>query len=362
MTAVTTGLLCPFDLTVEPVARFLNAEIADHPVYDGFELQWFDDAVHGVGMLAFLSRRADRRVDYYVDPDLDLDRSTYRIGGGTGSWSITDFEDRRLDIGPDGVVAEVRFADVDGRSIEIVLDDCGSGPRRHSDLLAPVGGGIDEPASLLLVYMHGFDLLRRGVRRPRIRIDGEQVTTGSLPGAFLHRRHLIKAAAPLTVATVCRNRSGTLEPVDPTDPGGPALDASGSSIAGLVARGAGAEARLDFEPPFPQLVDLPDGGSASGAWSVAIDGAPITGGDWRAARRDQRIELTLEVERQWSPPPELPVLMRVVTRVVPLFRRWPTTYRWTAEIDLGDGAASIASRWERTTEDRGAAYRRVTSS
>lgn len=43
-----------------------NFEIADHPVYHGLELQWFDDAAHGTGMLAFLGRRDSHVFDYYA--------------------------------------------------------------------------------------------------------------------------------------------------------------------------------------------------------------------------------------------------------------------------------------------------------
>jgi hypothetical protein len=46
-------------------AAMLNFEVADHPVYDGRELQWFDDAAHGTGMLAFLGRRDSRVYDYH---------------------------------------------------------------------------------------------------------------------------------------------------------------------------------------------------------------------------------------------------------------------------------------------------------
>jgi hypothetical protein len=53
--------------------------------------------------------------------------------------------------------------------------------------------------------------------------------------------------------------------------------------------------------------------------------------------------------------------MRVATTVVPTFRRWPTTYRWTARIALGPAPAMTAG-WERTSPDRGAAYRRATGS
>ena len=105
--ATAPSVRCPFSLTVEPIARMLNLELADHPVYDGLELQWFDDDVHGTGMLAFLSRRAGRAVDYYAQPGLRLDPAGYRIGGGTRSWNETEFAVARLEVADDGVDAHV---------------------------------------------------------------------------------------------------------------------------------------------------------------------------------------------------------------------------------------------------------------
>jgi hypothetical protein len=89
---------CPFDVAVDTVAAFVNAELSDHPVYDGFEVQWFDDPEHGTGMLAFLQRRQDRRVDYYVQPGLEIDRSGFELGAGTGQWV-----EGRVEAGPHDV-------------------------------------------------------------------------------------------------------------------------------------------------------------------------------------------------------------------------------------------------------------------
>ncbi|MFA9429542.1 hypothetical protein [Egicoccus sp. AB-alg2] len=355
------ALLCPFDVGVDRVARFMNCELADHPVYDGLELQWFDDDVHGRGLLAFLSRREDRRTDYYAAPELRLDRATYHIGGGTGAWVETVFDADVLEVGPDGVRAEVRFLDREGREIEIVLDDREAGPRRSGVLLAPVGAGIDAPASLLLVVLHGFDLLRRTSQPPRIHIDGREVSTGILPGAGLHRRHLVKAAAPLVVATVCRTGDRALTPVDVADPGPVVLATGGHGIAGVRAEASGHAATFVLDPALPALESLPEGRTVTGAWEVAVDGNAMTGGVWQATRAGERISLGLDVTEPWRPPSGLPPLLRAVTRLLPTFRRWPTTYRWRGEVRLAS-TASLSGRWERTTTDRGERYRRATAS
>lgn len=362
----TATLWCPLRFEVTTIPRFLNAELQDHPVYDGIELQWFDDEVRGTGMLAFLSRRSDRRVDYYVQDGLTLAPADYQLGGGTGAWTATRFDEAHLDIEGDGVVASVRFTDVDGRVVEVVADDRAAGPSLGGLVLAPVGSAVHEPASLFLVLMHGFELVRQVGRAPRVRIDGSDVAVGRLPAARLHRRHLVKYAGPLTVGTVCHEQDGPLAPVDvsASSPvlGGarvePSLD--GQAVAALAAQtpdGTG-RGRLDLDPPLPSLDALAPGRS-EGAWWVSLDGAVITGGRWWAEREGDEVRLGLDVTRRWKPSATLPLLMRVVTRVLPVFRRWPTTYRWRATVTLGV-TPSIRSRWERTARGDHRSYERAT--
>ena len=360
--AMPEGMVLPLSLEVDELAAMLNFELAEHPVYDGGELQWFDDDAHGTGMLAFLSRRADGRVDYYQQHGLRLDRERYAIGGGTGGWHEIDFDVARLAVREDGVDAEARFTDVDGRLIEIRVDDRDGRPRRPAGLLAPVSAAIEQPTSLLLVWMPRFDLVRRRGLAPVVRIGGLDASTGRLPGARLHRRHLIKHAAP--VVTIAINRS-TEEgrPASPPEDQQVLLDARGA-VRELHAEHAGHHARLRFAPAVPDLAALADGASASGRWQVAIDEAQLTGGSWSAQRRGDSATIAMDADERWRPG-RLPWLMRLVTTVVPVFRRWPTTYRWHAEVrlDAGRGAdATLSSRWERTGDERGRAYRSVTGS
>jgi hypothetical protein len=350
-------VVCPFSLRVDELACMLNFELADHAVYDGGELQWFDDEIHGTGMLVFLSRRDGRRVDYYVQSGLRVDRSGYELGGGTGSWTEIDFDVARLAVTDVGVDAEVRFTDLDGRLVEVRVDDRDGRPRRPGGLLAPIGSTIERPASLLLVWMPRFDLVRATGEPPAIRIDGAEVSTGRLPGMRLHRRHLIKYAAP--VVTVELNRSheethppGTAAPPIILDPAG--------GVREITAERAGHRARLLMDPPTPDLAGLAEGAAVSGRWHVEVDRVRLTGGAWSAARAGDEVTVDLDVDERWKPG-RLPWLMRLVTTIVPVFRRWPTTYRWRAHVHLGE-APTMSARWERTADERGRGYRRLTSS
>lgn len=352
--------LCPLDLRVDTIARFLNFEIADHPFYDGLELQWFDDDIHGTGMLAFLSRRQDRRIDFYVQDGLRLDQSAFRIGAGIAGWTETTFEVARLVVDVDGVAAQVRFLDRAGRRIEVRVDDRDGRRRDRGAVLAPVSAGIDAPTSLLLVWMTRFDLLRMTGRPPELLIDGETVATGKLPGARWHRRHLVKYASELVTVTLNERRDGPVRSVDPASPEGVHLVGPRCATAAVTGRAGAHHARLELEPPMPDPSTLRDGEHRRGSWRITVDESQITGGTWSAVRRCDVVDLELDVTERWRPG-RLPLLMRVVTTAIPTFRGWPPTYRWSATVRLGD-PPTMASAWHRKPGQRGELYRRLTRS
>ena len=115
--------LVPFSLRIDVLDRMVNLEIADDPIYQGLEIQGFDDPHHGRGTIVFLARRADDKTDVYYQSGLRLDPKAYAIGGGLGAWVESEFEVARLAVTPEGVDAEVRFTDVEGRMIEVRVGD-----------------------------------------------------------------------------------------------------------------------------------------------------------------------------------------------------------------------------------------------
>jgi hypothetical protein len=278
------------------------------------------------------------------------------IGSGIRGWEEIEFDVARLVVTAEGVDAEVRFTDIDGRVVEVRVDDRDGRPRRPAGLLAPVSAGIVEPVSMLLVWMPRFDLVRATGAPPVVRIDGEEVSTGRLPGMRLHRRHLIKYAAPVVTVELNRAHGGPL-PAS-VEEHQVVLDTAG--VREILAERAGHRARLLLDPSVPDLAGLADGTRASGRWHVEVDRVRLTGGAWSATRAGDDVAVEMDVDERWRPG-RLPWLMRLVTTVVPVFRRWPTTYRWRADARLGM-QPSLAGRWERTGSDRGDGYRRATRS
>jgi hypothetical protein len=352
-------VLCPFDLTVDTIDRMLNFEIADDPTYTGLEIQAFDqDPEYGHGLLAFLTRRDNGRAYIYHQPGLRLDPRQFQVGHGLGGWTETALAPARLDITDRGVVAALGFHDDAGRSIDVRIDDRSHRRRRPGRLLAPFGAAVENPTSLLLAYMGCFDLLRRRGREFHVVLDDHPLRTGSLPGGWLHRRRLVKYAADIVVVRLNQAQDGPIQTLDPAHPGNVEL-ATDSSIAGISAERRGHHVRLTFAPAVPDLSQLQTGTHADGGWNLDIDDMSI-GGRWWARRRDQRVDLVLDVTRGWKPA-DLPPLMRLMTAMVRMFRTWPTSYRWTAAITLAPDPW-ITSQWERKRDRRDNTYRRLTRS
>lgn len=350
MVEVVAGL----GLRVEPIAAMLNFELADHPVYSGVEVQRFDDDVHGQGLLVFLNRREDDRADFYVSDGLSLDRSMFHIGAGIGEWSTAMFESATLEVAADGVRCEVAFTDRHGTRIELDIDDTDGHPRRRGGLLAPVGAGIQHPRSLLLVWMPTFDLVRTG-GRVSISFDGAKAATGALPLAGLHRHRLVKYAADLDVITINpmagdRSAVAAAEHLQ--------LGVDDKSVHALV--GAGGRVVWHLEPPVADIREMGAHASQSGRWTIAADRQVLTGGTWSIRRTGEDASMLLEVTRPWWPR-RVPLLMRVVTTLLGVFRRWPTTYRFAGVIDLSP-PWTLRGGWHRTGGNGAESYRNATRS
>jgi hypothetical protein len=173
--------------------------------------------------------------------------------------------------------------------------------------------------------MGGCDLVRKTGPAFDLRIGGRRVTTGRLPGGWLHRRRLVKYTAAPTAVVLNPASDGSVAAVDPRTPGNVRFDVPSNRIEGLQARtAAGHCAGLVLEPAFPDIARLRPDVLATGDWRLAINDNPA------------------------------------VTRVAPVFRKWPTTYCWSAAITLGDPPL-LSSRWERKSSQRDQSYRRLTT-
>jgi hypothetical protein len=257
-----------------------------------------------------------------------------------------DFGPNRVDIVEDGIVVDVGLEDADGRRIEVRIDDRDGEPRHRSTLLAPVSSGVETPRQLLVVLLRAFDLVRTSGPEPWLSIGGVRRTVAAFPGpSWVHHRRFMRYSAAPVILSVAPDLDG---PVDP---------ASLGPVERVDAAIDGASAALRFTPPLPDLAGLGDGSSARGTWALDVAAeTPLLGGTWTAIRAGATVSVTMAVTQPWRPR-GLPWSLRMVTTIAKVFRQWPTTYAWSATIDLAAVPPVARTSWSRITPpDRANAY------
>jgi hypothetical protein len=186
-------------------------------------------------------------------------------------------------------------------------------------------------------------------------IDGQPRTISRLPLPIGGRRRLM-ARYDLD-AMVCQ-----LNPTWVTEPSQTPVGATGSSpldhqdlvdvdgqpaLAGLqVGRGAhGCAVRLD--PPLPDPATVPLSTRLQGSVQLQAVGATQLQGRYELERTDEQVRLVIDRIGPWRARHRQPLLALLFR--LPVFRRWPTTYRREATLDLtASPEAAWTSRWSRS--------------
>jgi hypothetical protein len=212
--APSLPVVSPFHLQTDPMEGLIliNFDRDADRVYKGFEPQWFDDDVHGRGLLV-IGWRVDGRVDVFHDPALRLDRETYGIAGkGLHQMEERSFAGAVFGAGPAGAQLDVGFEDLEGRLVRLVIRESDTRPRRPFAFLAPMGTDAAEPPSLPLVFVHDFYFVRRAGTEIRIEIDGRSHRGDPIPlildGA---RVHFLRYSADPFIATWNPNPDGAAD-------------------------------------------------------------------------------------------------------------------------------------------------------
>jgi hypothetical protein len=265
-----------------------------------------------------------------------------------------------LSVSPDGVDLDVRFTDVADRPVQVRIDDRNGRPRHRATLLAPVGSVIEDPAWLSLFVMGAATWCAGPAAPSTCALTAVRSRPAGCPSAGCTGAGW--SSTPPTPRWSSATRLTTAR-WPPSIPRHPATSRSirgraGSRPSGLAI--GGHRARLELAPAL-HVAHLRPRQAIEGTWQLGIDSDPaVVGGFWTAERRQDVVELVLDVVRGWRPT-GLPPLMAVVTRLAPVFRTWPTTYRWRGTVTLGN-QPTLAARWERKGDQRDESYRRLTNS
>lgn len=355
-----TGVfLSPFRLQVDPIKRLLLIGFEKDPdeVYIGFEPQIIDHPQNG-RRLRMIAWRKDGYVDVYQQPGLATDDDFSVAGKGLADLMERSLEDARFELSNTGVDAYFAFEDKLGRAIEVTIGEKHGRPAKPFTLLAPVGHGSASPTGLPLFFMYDFYFVRQKGTEVAINIDGishrPDVFPFPLDGA---KCYYMRYAADTFLATWNEAVTGPLLPLRP--PGAGEFVANGVvydlvdnqghlEIQQMGVASAEHQVSISFNPSIPEIAALKDGMSLIGEFQITSDkSAGSIDGTYEIRRASDKIEIQVHPSGGWKPHADR-FFLKFLFFVGAIFRSWPKSYRWTANIALqSDGTAEIESRWDR---------------
>lgn len=351
----------PFDIAIDPMERLLLVNFEKDPdsLYVGFEPQVFDDGVTGKGHLV-IGWRKDGRVDVYHEPGLRPDAQKYDIAGkGLAHMVEREMTHASFEVNDRGVQAHYEFQDLQERNVLIRINENHSRKRKPFGLLAPMGDVAENPSAMPLVLLQDFYFVRKKHSEVAVSVAGRSHRADMLPLPIDgNKMTFIRYSTAPLIATFNPAFPGNLPTVSVQE--GHKLVRYGHreihlewlkgkpAIRRMVFQNTRHPVELRFDQPFPALEAL--GQTAAIRGSFSIEAHPSTGriaGDYSVEKQGDRVRIVMVPTKGWKPRPDK-LSLRFLYTVAKVFKSWPATYRWTADIEAaGDGGYTMTSGWKR---------------
>jgi hypothetical protein len=349
-------LLVPITMQLSTIRQLLIIDIDGDPTYRTLEPQVLEEP--GGDGIVLLAYRHDGYVELYAPAGLGVDPSGYDgLGEGLRGIHHAAFELARFEVADDGLKLDLALLAPNGRRFDLRIHEHLAGRRDRFPVLAPVGGAFDSPAFFPFLWLPGLSFVPVRGTEVDVRVDGQVRGVPRLPVPIGGRRCLMARYDPDVLVCQLNPDSVRVAARVPLHghPGSGASDvdlvevaevADGFGVAAVrAARGDHTCAAL-LDPPLPDPRSLPVGTSRSGALLLQADGVTELSGRYQLTRTDGHVDLAIEGFGPWRTRLRRPFLALLFR--LPVFRRWPTTYRWRATLDLDPASEHrLTSTWER---------------
>ncbi|TVR76717.1 MAG: hypothetical protein EA412_12760 [Chitinophagaceae bacterium] len=356
-----THILNPFSIDIDPMSKLLLVNFEKDPdsVYIGFEPQVFDDTIHGKGHLV-IGWRIDGKVDVYHEPSLKLNPKGYDIvGKGLANMVESNMQKAFFEVKNEGVQAHYIFNDINGREVQIKIFERNPKKRKPFGLLAPMGDAAENPSALPLVLLYDFYFVRKKHTDIEVTIDNVRHEIDMLPLPLdMTKMYFTRYSPKPLIARVNPSFNGVVNSIEVAT-GATTLSTADYEF-GIVWENEKAfiqrisrkndvhPVNITFDNPFPNILTLENDTAISGRFT--IEAHVSTGqiiGEYKLEKANKNIQLTMIPTKGWKPRPSK-LSLRFLYAVASIFKKWPSTYLWTANIRYEkEDNYTMASDWKR---------------
>jgi hypothetical protein len=355
-------VIFPFSIEIDPMERLLLVNFEKDPdsIYVGFEPQVFNDEVNGAGHLV-IGWRTDKKIDVYHQKSLNPDPSKYNIAGaGLNKMVAVDMEKAFFEVEDFGVQAHYKFTDMAGREVEIVISEKNPRERKPFGLLAPMGDAAANPSALPLVILQDFYFVRKNHTGIKVEINNRSHKPDELPIRMDREKMTFARYSPKPlIATMNPAHNGELETFEP-EPGQGSFE-KGDHIYEIDWSDQSPSIRsyniknnihlltVSFRPSFPCLNTLPANTKLRGRFIISgHESVGTISGEYYIQSYNGSVSVRVVPLKGWKPK-ATKFSTRFLFTVARVFRKWPTTYRWDAELyEDPEGEWHMQSKWIRT--------------
>ncbi len=349
--------ISPFGLKIDPMRQLILIPFEKDPdtFYNQFEVQ-LAVLPDGTNKIAVVAYKVNGSADVYHQQGYPLASQSSILN--EPAIIETSFVSGVFTFSPSALDLSVSFRDVHGRTIRIEISESERKGKVPFTLLAPIGVISEKPLSLPVYYMYKMSFARKKHSNIIITVDGRS----HKPDTFFlpidkSRNYFTRYSpdsfnvdinpafnGPLQISDT-RNKS-TLEIGDvhyelEQNNGHP-------EIRKIFVQRDEHLFAIEFSPSFPNMLALKNNVFLTGNISITSDaGAGEIKGSYQIGNNQNEIHIKLHPELGWIPG-ERRLLLRMMFKLVKIFKDWPKTYMWDAKITRDEnGRYFMNSNWVR---------------
>ncbi len=257
-----------------------------------------------------------------------------------------------------GVQAQYEFLDLHGRLISFRISESHPKKRKPFGLLAPMGDAIENPSAMPLVLLQDFYFVRRRHSEVESSIDGRQHRVDNLPISIDRTKMtFIRYSTKPLIATFNPEFSGVMsnitieqnQEIVHSDDYQISLEWKEDKvfIKSIKRKNHIYPLILHFNDAFPNIEDIENNSIFNGVFTIEYH--PSTGkikGVYIIEKINDEISVLIIPSKGWRPK-HTKFSLRFLYTVAKVFKKWPSTYEWTATICTRNNEFYMKSQWNR---------------